>query len=498
VTQALLISTFIIATCGLVYELLAGTLASYIRGDSVMQFSTVIGTYLFAMGIGSFLSRYVGRGLVNRFVQVEMLVGLVGGFSTTLLFLSFSETTAFGLVLYLVVGVVGMLVGLEIPLLLRILEDRFNMRELVSAVLSIDYLGALAASIAFPLLLVPHLGLVRTAFLFGMLNVGVALWGTYIFAPGLESARRLRLECLLCLLVLIAGFMWSNQIQSYTEQAMFTDDIIFARSSPYQRIVVTRKKGDVRLFLNSHLQFSSQDEYRYHEALVFPGLQSVEHPQRVLVMGGGDGLADRELLRDPRVESITQIELDPAMIRLFKNNDLLASLNDHSLSSPRVHVVYADAFIWLMQSRELFDFMVIDFPDPSNYSLGKLFTSTFYRRLAEHLAPGGALVVQSTSPLFARRSYWCIAETIKSVGLFTMPYHIYVPSFGEWGYVLAARQAFPRPLHYPNTLRFLNDAVAPSLFEFAADMTPIPVDVNRLDNQILVRYYDEDWHRLLE
>ncbi len=497
-TQALLISTFIIATCGLVYELLAGTLASYIRGDSVMQFSTVIGTYLFAMGIGSFLSRYVGRGLVNRFVQVEMLVGLVGGFSTTLLFLSFSETTAFGLVLYLVVGVVGMLVGLEIPLLLRILEDRFNMRELVSAVLSIDYLGALAASIAFPLLLVPHLGLVRTAFLFGMLNVGVALWGTYIFAPGLESARRLRLECLLCLLVLIAGFMWSNQIQSYTEQAMFTDDIIFARSSPYQRIVVTRKKGDVRLFLNSHLQFSSQDEYRYHEALVFPGLQSVEHPQRVLVMGGGDGLADRELLRDPRVESITQIELDPAMIRLFKNNDLLASLNDHSLSSPRVHVVYADAFIWLMQSRELFDFMVIDFPDPSNYSLGKLFTSTFYRRLAEHLAPGGALVVQSTSPLFARRSYWCIAETIKSVGLFTMPYHIYVPSFGEWGYVLAARQAFPRPLHYPNTLRFLNDAVAPSLFEFAADMTPIPVDVNRLDNQILVRYYDEDWHRLLE
>ena len=261
-TAALLVSVFVIATCGLVYELLAGTLASYLLGDSVMQFSTVIGAYMFSMGIGSYISKFVTRNLVARFVQVELMVGLVGGFSTTVLFLAFGYNWGFHLLLYVVVGIIGILVGLEIPLLLRILENRFEFSELVSKVLSLDYLGALAASILFPLVLVPKLGLIRSALLFGFLNVGVAFWGTWIFWPRDGEAHAegspavLRAQCLAALAALIVAFAFSTQLTTFTEQGLYSDDVILARSSPYQRIVLTRRRDDVRLFLSGHLQFS--------------------------------------------------------------------------------------------------------------------------------------------------------------------------------------------------------------------------------------------------
>lgn len=504
-TAALLVSVFVIATCGLVYELLAGTLASYLLGDSVTQFSTVIGAYMFSMGIGSYISKFVTRNLVARFVQVELMVGLVGGFSTTLLFIAFGYNWGFQLLLYVVVGVIGILVGLEIPLLLRILENRFEFSELVSKVLSLDYLGALAASILFPLVLVPKLGLIRSALLFGFLNVVVALWGTWIFWPKGREGRSegnplpLRAQCVVALVVLIIAFAFSNQLTTFTEQGLYADDVIMARSSPYQRIVLTRRRDDVRLFLNGHLQFSSQDEYRYHEALVHPGLASVPAPRRVLVLGGGDGMAIRELLKDSRVEWITHVDLDPEMTRIFSTNTLLRQLNSDSLLSPKVHVVNADAFVWLTEtSDEPYDFVVVDFPDPSNFSVGKLYTTAFYKRLARRLAPQGRIVVQSTSPLFARRSYWCIAETMRNAGLAIQPYHVYVPSFGEWGFVMGGRDVPPIASTFPQGLRFLNPQVARGLFEFSNDMQPVAVEPNRLDNQILVHYYDQDWHSLLQ
>ena len=206
------------------------------------------------------------------------------------------------------------------------------------------------------------------------------------------------------------------------------------KSSPYQRIVITRWKDDVRLFLNGHLQFSSRDEYRYHEALVHPGLQSLTRPRRVLVLGGGDGLAVREILKYDSVDTVTLVDLDPEMTRLFSQHQALTRLNQNSLSSPKVKIINADAFLWLEENRDFFDFVVADFPDPTNYSLGKLYTTAFYRLLRRHLSENGVAVIQSTSPLFARRSYWCIVKTLQSVGFQVTPYHTYVPSFGEWGF----------------------------------------------------------------
>ncbi len=489
----LFLSVLLIAACGLIYELVAGTLASYLLGDSIFQFSTVIGTYLFAMGIGSFLSRFINGALVDQFISIELMVGLVGGFSSSLLFLAFAETTSFRLVLYLVVIAMGTLVGLEIPLLMRILQNKLQFRELVAHVLTFDYLGALVASLAFPLLLVPHLGMVRSALLFGVINAVVALWSTWLFRAQLVRPLLLRVASLAVLLALTGGMFASEWIASAADTNLYADQVIFSKDTRYQRIVLTKWKDDLRLFLSSHLQFSSRDEYRYHEALVHPGLASVPGARHVLVLGGGDGLALREILKYPSVEQITLVDLDPEMTHLFATNLLLTKLNDGSLRNSRVRVINADAFIWLDEHADFFDFVVVDFPDPTNYSLGKLYTTAFYRLLAKHVSAHGRIVVQSTSPLFARQSFWCIEATLRKAGLTTAPYHLYVPSFGEWGFVLAGFDAWQAPSILPSGLRFLSQSAMTNMFDFPQDMQPVSAEVNRLNDQVLVRYYEREW-----
>jgi spermidine synthase len=492
----LFISVTLIAACGLIYELVAGTLASYLLGDSVFQFSTVIGSYLFAMGVGSYLSRFVRRRLVAQFVSIELMVGLVGGFSSAALFLAFAYTQGFQVILYAIVIAIGILVGLEIPLLMRILKNRLEFRDLVAHVLTFDYLGALVASLLFPILLVPKLGMVRSALLFGIVNAGVALWSTYLFGEQLIGRRLLRAACVGVLAALGAGMVGAERITQVADNNLYADEVIFARDTRYQRIVLTKWKDDVRLFLSSHLQFSSRDEYRYHEALVHPGLAALPGARRVLVLGGGDGLAVREILKYPDVESVTLVDLDPDMTRLFSTHPYLVSINQHSLTSERVHVINADAFVWLDRSSESYDFIVVDFPDPTNYSLGKLYTTAFYRLMAKHLSAQGLAVVQSTSPLFARQSYWCIVETLKQAGLKTYPYHLYVPSFGEWGFALAGVHPYVPPERLPDHLRYLSPALVPQLFQFANDMLPVDAEPNRLNDQVLVRYYEHDWREI--
>jgi spermidine synthase len=493
VNAALFVSVCLIAACGLIYELVAGALASYLLGDSVTQFSTVIGTYLFAMGIGSWLSRYVGRGLIGRFVLIELLVGIVGGFSSLALFLAFAYTDAFRPVLYGTVILIGILVGLEVPLLMRILKDRFAFKDVVANVLTFDYIGALFASLLFPLLLVPRLGLVRSAMLFGMINVLVGLWSTWLFRDALPRRRALQVMGVLSLAVLGLGLWQGQRITTLAEEGMYADPIILSKDTRYQRIIVTSWKDDLRLYLNGHLQFASRDEYRYHEALVHPGLAAATSRANVLVLGGGDGLAVREILRYPDVQHITLVDLDEGMTALFTTHARLTALNKGAFSDPRVRVVNADAFTWLDEHKSLFDFVVIDFPDPSNYHVGKLYTSAFYRLVRQHLAPGAFLTVQSTSPMFARQSFWSIVATLEGAGLKTSPYHVYVPSFGEWGFVLAGVGPYALPSGLPPDLRYLTVATLPSLFDFPTDMGKVAALPNRLNDQVLVRYYEHEF-----
>ena len=495
---ALLASVFVVAACGLLYELAAGAIASYLLGDSILQFSTIIGTYLFAMGIGSWLSRYFERQLPAHFLRIELLVGLIGGALPALLFLANAYAPqSFRFLLYMLVMLVGILVGLEIPLVMRILKRNVQLKDLVSQVLTFDYLGALAVSIAFPLVLVPQLGLVRTGLLFGLLNAAVALWALWLFRHELRAFKSHVLAAFATLAVLGAAFAGADHITTLAEDKFYQDRVIFSETSPYQRIVVTQGKAGHRLFLNGNLQFAERDEYRYHEALVHPAMAAHGAPKRVAVLGGGDGMAVREVLKYPSVESVTLVELDPNMTRLFSEKPQLAALNGSALKSPKVKVVNTDAFKYLETSNETFDIIIVDFPDPSNFSIGKLYTTSFYALLDQRLSASGYAVVQTTSPLVARKSFWTVVKTIEEVGLTAKPYHANVPSFGEWGFIIASRRPHRLPAALPEGLRFLNLQSLPLLFDFPQDMSRVDAQPNRLSNQVLVNTFEEEWGKVL-
>ncbi|MBX3666801.1 MAG: polyamine aminopropyltransferase [Rhodocyclaceae bacterium] len=497
--RVLVVSVFVVASCGLAYELIAGALASYLLGDSVLQFSTVIGCYLFAMGLGSHLSRYVPEHLVlSRFIEIELLVGLLGGASAALLFAVFGwASQPFRSVLYALVLALGVLVGMEIPLVMRIMNQRrAEFRELVARVLTFDYLGALAVALLFPLVFAPRLGMLRTALLFGMLNAGVALWTTWHFRAELATTADKVLRGTMVLGLLAGAFALSDRFTAWTEKGIFGDEILHAETTPYQRLVVTRWHDDLRLYINGNLQFSSRDEHRYHEALIHPALQALPWARTVLVLGGGDGLALREILRYPNIEHATLVDIDPAMTGLFARSAELVALNGGSLSNPRVTVVNADAGRWLENSQQVFDAIIVDLPDPSNYGLGKLYSVPAYRLMARHLAEKGYLVVQSTSPYYAPHAYWSVVQTLREADFHTWPYHAYVPSFGEWGFVLAGRRAdFEPPKSYRLSMKFLDAASTALMFQFPPDMQAVPVQANRLNDQSLVRYFDQDWQR---
>jgi len=503
-TPLLFLNVIIIATCGLIYELLAATVSSYVLGDSVTQFSFIIGVYLFAMGVGSYLSRFIDKNVAEKFIDIELAVAVIGGFSAPLLFLTFAYVTYFGMILYSMVFVIGTLVGLEIPLLMRILQDKLDFKELVSRVLALDYVGALVASLLFPIFLVPKLGLNRTSLLFGMLNAAVGIWATWLLEPLLTKRKItiLRVKGFIVLVLLAIALIKADSLTTLAEDGLFVDSIVYAKSSPYQRIVVTKGKTGHALFLNGNLQFSSFDEYRYHEALVHPAFAAYSgEPKRILVLGGGDGLALREILKYPSVETVDLVDLDPMMTGLSKAFPALGELNKHSFDDPRVTVFNGDAFVWLDNNEKPpFDIAIVDFPDPNNFALGKLYSTRFYNLLKQKLKPESAVVIQTTSPLIARKSFWSVMKTLEASGFYVKPFQTTVPSFGFWGFALARLKPFDEPQQpRPGVeMRFLNNDTFASLFEFPSDTSKPDeeLEINRLDNQALVRYYETEWRRV--
>ena len=499
--RTLIVSVFIVASCGLAYELIMAALASYLLGDSILQFSSIIGLYLFAMGIGAHLTKYIkDEDTLRRFIEIELLVGVIGGISALALFVAFGLAAApFRTLLYALVLVVGTVVGMEIPLVMRVLNrEKADFKELVSKVLTFDYLGALAVSLLFPLVLAPRLGMARSALLFGILNAAVALLTACIFKGRLKNYRGLQIRGWTVLMLLLLAFAYANRITFRAEQSYFGDPVVFESHSPYQRLVVTQWKNDTRLYINGNLQFSSRDEARYHEALVLPAMQMVQKAENVLILGGGDGLAAREVLKYPQVKQLTLVDLDPEMTKTFRTSATLSSLNQGSLSHPKTKVVNDDAAKWLEENEGRFDVIIIDLPDPSNFSLGKLYSVPMYRLVARRLAPQGKIVVQSTSPYFAPNAYWSVVATLEAAGLHTAPYHVYVPSFGEWGFVLAGREnRFPVPAAFSVPTRYLNGKTAAEMFDFPPDMARRPVEANYLNNQMLVNYFERDWAEVI-
>lgn len=506
----LLFSVFVIAVCGLVYQLLAGTISSYLVGDSVYQFSLVIGLFMSSMGLGSFISRFINKNLHDWFIFVEILTGMAGGLSSIILFLAFAQIDNYTPFLLMVSITIGTLIGLELPIILRIVKEHNTLKIVLSNVMTADYAGALFASLLFPIVFVPRLGLIRTSLMFGSMNVIVAAAAIYVFRERLKSKNALIALSISGLVLLSTCFVYADNITSYTEDLLYKDDIIYTSNSPYQRVVVTKTKSDIRMFINGSIQFSSQDEYRYHESLVFPAMSSAHSRRNILIIGGGDGLAAREVFKFPEVEKLTLIDIDPSITDFARDNSMMRSLNKDSMRNPKINIINDDAWKSLEKTSDIFDVIIVDLPDPDDLTLSRLYSRTFYRLLAQHLAKGGKIVTQATSPMYSTKAFWCIYNTFRvvenplkrseiaseTITLEAEAYQCYVPSFGNWGFVMASNTPIKWDsieINVPG--RFLNSDYLKTMNRFPPDISYVDTDVNTIDTHAIKAYYEEGWER---
>lgn len=509
--KVLLASILLVALCSITYELIIGTVSSYLLGNSVYQFSLTIGLYMSAMGVGSYLSKFVRKNLLESFFWVELSVGVLGGTSAALLFGVFTFSPYFQPAMWLITLGIGTLVGLEIPLLTRYVRRYAHLREALANVLSWDYIGALIGSIAFPLLLLPALGLLNSAALIGLINVAVAAVGLWTFRDELRQRRILGAGVVAAIVLLVTIFTTSGAYERYLDKRLFQDPVIYREQTPYQKLTMTAWRGrDYRLFINGNIQFSSIDEYRYHEALVHVPMSLVPDPKDVLVLGGGDGLVVKQL-RDhyPGLESMVMVDLDPRMTELARKHPVLTRLNDGALEDKRLTVVNDDAMNYIMETDvdQHFDAIIIDLPDPNNESLTKLYSVEFYRLVKKRLKPDGVMVTQSSAVYFAPNSFWSIHKTIEEAfcpddgcdasAPHVVPYHALVPSFGDWGFNLASKKPLhPERWEVPERdFKFLSADAIPAMLHFPADVRERDVEVNRLISPVLLNYYLDDWHK---
>ncbi len=475
----------------MVYELIISAVSSYLVGNSTLQYSITIGLYMCALGIGSFLSKFIRKNLFNWFANVEIGIGIVGGLSSLTLFLANLYLDSYEIVMYLEIIVIGTLAGLEIPLLTRIIEeDRKDLRVTISSIFSFDYIGGLIGSIAFPMLLLPHLGYFATAFLVGSLNLLAAVLIIFRYHNRLKYQRLYRFASVGLLLCMMSGMLFAENAGNAVENGLYRDTVILRKQTEYQKIVMTRHKDDMRLYLDGNCQFSSLDEYRYHEALVHIPMAYAKNQENILILGGGDGLAARELLKYPDTK-ITLVDLDSQMTDLCSEHPHISQLNEGALDNERVTILNMEAYEYLENCEEKYDVILVDLPDPNNESLSKLYTNVFYRLCKQHLAEGGILNVQSTSPYYAADAFWCINQTIKSELTDVIPYHLQVPAFGDWGFNMAADMPLEQQHQLLQDTNYLTQDNLPSLFMFGKDEISEKVSINQLTKPVLIQYYNE-------
>jgi spermidine synthase len=493
-------AALIVAVGGIIYELIIGTASSYLIGNSIFHFSITIGFFLFGMGIGSWLSKYLKDYTEEKFVIVEMLIAFIGGNSVALIFFTYGYTRHFYLVLISLILIIGVLIGLEIPLLIKIINQKKRQELInnVSNILAIDYLGALFASIVFPIILLPQLGILRTAFAVGFLNLTIAGLIFISFRKSIKFNKILLSFLILIIFIeLLLGLLFTDQITTIFDKGIYRDEVIISQQSSYQKIVITKKNDDTRLFLEGNLQFSTIDEYRYHESLVHIPMSLVPKKSNILVLGGGDGLATRELLKYPEVKKITLVDLDDEITSLFQNNNMLTQINQNSLNDTRVEIKNQDAFSYLDKSDDVFNLIIIDLPDPNNSSLSKLYSQEFYELVKNHLTGDGVFVTQATSPYFSTDTFWLIEKTIQSTDLETLPYHVYIPTFGEWGFIIGSDRKLSKNkilLDKSISTRYLDQELIPQFFIFDEDLQGSDYNnlpINSIFTPEILKYYNE-------
>jgi spermidine synthase len=494
----LLAAVAVCAACGLVYELVLLTLSVTLAGGGVTETSLIVAGFVAALGAGALLVKPLLGHAATVFVAVEILLGLVGGLSAAALYVAFSFQGMSSAVLVAATAVIGVLVGAEVPLLMTLLrsgrggdghDDATGAGRLLADLNAADYAGAVVGGLAWPFLLLPLAGQIRGAALTGMVNlVAAAVVAAFLLRRWMSRRARAGAAAALLAAATALGVLLvqARDVETTAQQRLYRDPVVVAEQSAYQQIVLTERGEDVRLFLDGDLQFSSRDEHRYTESLVHPVL--ARDPGRVLVLGGGDGLAAREVLRHPSVREVVQVELDPAVVELARTR--LAGLNAGAFDDPRLRLVLDDAFRWLRDAPTAgFDAVVVDLPDPDTPVLARLYSTEFYGLVGRVLAPGGLLSVQAGSPFSTPTAFWRTVATVGSAGFAVTPFHVHVPSFGDWGFALAAAGPVAPPAVLSPTapeLRFLDAETLRAATAFPRDRRPQALEPSTLDRPLIV------------
>lgn len=535
---------FVMGGCGLAYEYTFSKIASDLLGNSVQQWAIVIAIMLFCMGIGAEIQRFVSaKKVMQLLIYSQLTLALVGGFGPFLLLYSFGYFPhMFGLAHYGIVSLMGVIIGFEIPLITRINEDYSDdIRSNLARVLKMDYVGALAGALVWVFVLPKFFNLHQIAYILGFISLIATIICWWFFRSRMKSKTLALTGFVLVASLLGLGLTKSEQWAFHAEQKLFRDRIIFTETTPYQHIVLTQSNyGTMRCYINGHIQFSSSDEYIYHENLVHPVMGLVADPKRILVLGGGDGLAVREVLKYSTVEEIVLVDLDPAMTDLAASHPLFTKLNDRSLRSPKVNrkktkgisagntyelqipnqrrleyedtlneppsltILNIDAATYAKTVEGLFDVIICDFPDPSSPELAKLYSLHFYAELKKLLSPDGYLIQQSTSPYRAKEAFLCIGRTMNQAGFSTVPYHDHVPSFGEWGWWIAShrsirsatqiKQNLKQISQLPDNIRYLTPELIFSNLSFGKEMLITSEDdITTTSHSAILNHYLNGW-----
>ena len=501
------VAIFCTGVTGIVAEYIMATLATYCLGDSVKQWTLVISLMLFAMGVGSQMSRSCADKLLDTFIFIEFALALLVSLSVIFIYTLFGTIEHPAFFIYLLAFTIGLLVGLELPLATRINAHYENLRINISSILSKDYLGALGGGIFFAFLALPYLGLTTSATAVGCLNFAVALALGWICRKQIKRGKTFIVSATIVGLAVILAFIFGNDIVLFSEQKRYQDKIVFQTQSRHQSIVLTNFQKDYWLYLNGHQQFSTQDEHRYHESLVHPAMLLSGKAIRVLVLGGGDGLAAREILRHRSVKKLTLVDLDPVMTDLARTHPLLVQINRGAMTDKRVSIVNRDAFSFLHDDASIYDVILADFPDPKTADLARLYSLQFFQAASRRLRTGGVFVTQAGSPIYARHAFQAILKTLRSLHP-AVPLHTYLPTMGDWGWVVAMKSPISNTklramitsismTSLASQLRYLNAETLKYMtlgwgkdFNIGYDA----IKINRISNLSLHRYYqDGQW-----
>ena len=501
--RVLLVTAMVSSAAGLVLELLLVAQASYLMGDATLATGVVVGTFLAAMGLGAWFTEFIAvkgqplNRLLRALVLVEITLCPLCLLGPVSLFLLFAIGAPLWIAIVLLTLMVGLLGGMELPLITRMLETQDQLRRALARVLALDYFGSLLGALAFPLVLLPWLGLLPTAAVLAFVPVGATLALALVF----PSLRRWRIPVIALLPITGVAAFFIAPLGHRIEDGFYGARVIERHQTRHQRIVMTRRGADLRLFLDGDLQFSSLDEYRYHEALVHPAMAAHEAPRHVLLLGAGDGLALREILRWPSVERVDVVELDPVVIRLARQQPQLRRLNHDSLRDPRVTVHLGDAYAAVRNFKRRFDVVIADFPDPDTLPVARLYSVGFYGAVRERLHPSGVMVTQASAPFLTPRVLASIQAGLQQAGLETRPYSVPIPTFGPWGFVMARPSAWsPQFQSIPFPTRWIDSDQLAALFAFPRDFLPSDSDTvqaNRMTQPVLLDYQRGDRRRRL-